>query len=147
MAGNTPIPSITPIPAQSPTPLPNIDYATRLSELDALLVRANLVLTDMLGRYGTIQSGGFPDCNPPAIDQPYALSPDQAVDVLLNETVQIVNNGLSALRQSVDLFVASCTREPQTALQQGAPLANQANEQFLLARQKIDDMKLRSGIQ
>ncbi|MBI5930727.1 MAG: HEAT repeat domain-containing protein [Chloroflexi bacterium] len=145
-SGNNPIPA-TAVPDINSTPLPNVDYATHLAALEALVTNAEFGLNDLLARYTTIQSGAFPDCNnPPVVEAPYALPPEQSGDALLNQAVLSVNSGLSSLKQSVDIFTNNCTRNPQTALQQGVPPANTAKDQFTQARQQISDLKARSGL-
>ena len=141
--GSTPLPVATPVPDVNATPLPNVDYVTHITALETLLAKSELVLNDLLARYGTIQSGAFPDCNPPVVDAPYALPADQSGDALLDQVVVLVNSGLNSLKQSVDLFTANCTRNPQTALQQGAGPANTARDQFSQAREQINNLKAR----
>ncbi len=142
--GATPLPVATPVPDVNATPLPNVDYTTHILALEALLNSAELGLNDLLARYASIQTTGFADCNnPPVVDAPYALPADQSGDALLDQAVVLVNSGLNSLKQSVDLFIANCTRNPQTALQQGVAPANTASSQFTQAREMINSLKAR----
>lgn len=143
-SGNTPLPLVTMTPDINATPLPNIDYATHIAALEALLTNGEFRLNDLLARYSSIQTTGFADCtNPPGVDAPYALPPDQSGDPLLNQAVLMVNSALSSLKQSVDIFNNNCTRNPQTALQQGVAPANLASGQFTQAREQINILKAR----
>lgn len=146
-SANTPVPAATVPNLAEVTPLPNVNYPTHVTTLDELLRSAEFALNDLTARYDVIRNGGIADCfNMPVAGEAYVLPPDQVGDLLLDQAVQAVTNGLTALKQSIEIFNTNCNRTQPAGLVQGEPLAIAARTQFEQARQLIDQLKTRSGL-
>jgi hypothetical protein len=148
-------PAATGTPTATPLPLPDLDYETILVDLN---VRFR-VFADLQGNSSIIErwqqgargqavscsvSGQWPEPFAFTSEQQRELNRPGVADPTLEETVQLINDGLDLGLQARDLFESSCASGTlsQTA-SEGVPLAQEALNKLNAAYTRLEDLRNR----
>jgi hypothetical protein len=148
-------PAATGTPTATPLPLPDLDYETILVDLN---VRFR-VFADLQGNSSIIErwqqgargqavscsvSGQWPEPFAFTSEQQRELNRPGVADPTLEETVQLINDGLDLGLQARDLFESSCASGTlsQTAAD-GVPLAQEALNKLNAAYTRLEDLRNR----